>query len=177
MGQTMKKCEECRGHGAVWTGHGDASHCETCGGRGHLSPDLDGPEMKWIQPDRRDKRCEDAAWYYVDGSTNTTVVRITHNGQTVDVCVDGELRIDLYQVMEGGAKYATLGTDLPRIPDKYKDDYDLAAAFDVGDLMWVDNPWFTVYVDTPTGYHPCDEVHFTLTEAIDQAFNLVGLTR
>ena len=37
MNDTIKKiCPACTGHGGVWTGHGDATQCDVCDGRGNL---------------------------------------------------------------------------------------------------------------------------------------------
>ena len=34
---TIKKiCPACTGHGGVWAGHGDATQCDVCDGRGNL---------------------------------------------------------------------------------------------------------------------------------------------
>ena len=33
---TKKICPACTGHGGVWTGHGDATQCDVCNGRGSL---------------------------------------------------------------------------------------------------------------------------------------------
>jgi hypothetical protein len=33
---TKKICPACTGHGGVWTGHGDATQCDVCDGRGNL---------------------------------------------------------------------------------------------------------------------------------------------
>jgi hypothetical protein len=31
-----KTCPSCTGHGGVWTGHDDATHCDVCNGWGNL---------------------------------------------------------------------------------------------------------------------------------------------
>lgn len=34
--QDNKICPACKGHGGVWVGHGDATQCDVCDGRGNL---------------------------------------------------------------------------------------------------------------------------------------------
>lgn len=61
MTTTKKTCPACTGHGGVWTGHGDATQCDMCDGRGNLLLNVCPECERWfLMSDETDSN----EWHY-----------------------------------------------------------------------------------------------------------------
>lgn len=117
------------------------------------------PNITWHEDDLRTMSKDDPSFY--TWGSHTPICTVDHNGVSITVACDGEMRVS----KDGSiARYADaltyigLNTDADIVRSQQSDDYE-----------WLNNSWFDLYnaEDDFDGHLDC--VCHSLTDAIEQA--------
>lgn len=118
--------------------------------------------ITWHENDLRSEGQDDPA-FYTWGLGHTPICTVHHNGRSVVVACDGEMRLHDNKRDE----IARYSDDLPSF--SILTDSDIEATYEDDRFTWVNNTWFDLYDanDDSDGHLDC--VCHSLTDAIEQA--------
>lgn len=121
--------------------------------------------IEWHEADLRPQGKDDPAFYTYYG-THTLVCTVHHNNRSVEVAVDGEMR-----VYDNESGEEARNADYLSVLGLHTDD-DIVASQSGDKYQWLNNTWFDLYDANEMNDGHLDCVHFSLSEAIEQAVAL-----